>query len=193
MNFLDTTLHTARLIELAPRGDERGWFARSYCERAFGEAGLPTHWVQQNVSLTRQKGSLRGMHFQCPPAAEDKLVRCLSGAIVDVIIDLRPDSPTYLRHEAFELTADNFRQLWVPKGFAHGFQALTDDVAVTYLVSEFYTPEAEGGVRFDDPLFAIDWPLPVADISAKDAAWPLQDAGHPIALAVDAGAQVQMA
>lgn len=193
MNFLDTTLHTARLIELAPRGDERGWFARSYCERAFGEAGLPTHWVQQNVSLTRQKGSLRGMHFQRPPAAEDKLVRCLSGAIVDVIIDLRPDSPTYLRHEAFELTADNFRQLWVPKGFAHGFQALTDDVAVTYLVSEFYTPEAEGGVRFDDPLFAIDWPLPVADISAKDAAWPLQDANHPIALTVDAGAQVQMA
>lgn len=184
MKFLETSLATARLIELAPRGDDRGWFARSYCERTFEEAGLPTHWVQQNVSLTRQKGALRGMHFQHPPAAEDKLVRCLTGAIVDVIIDLRPDSPTYLQHEAFELTADNFRQLWVPKGFAHGFQTLTEDVAVTYLVSAFYTPEAEGGVRYDDPLFGIEWPLVVTETSPKDAAWQLQDKASPVALRI---------
>lgn len=184
MKFIDTTLHTAKLIELEPRGDERGWFARSYCQRAFEGAGLPGKWVQQNVSRTAQQGTVRGMHFQRPPHAEDKLVRCLQGAILDVIIDLRPHSPTYLRHEGFELTEDNMRQLFVPKGFAHGFQTLTPDCVVTYLVSEFYTPEAEGGVRHDDPLFGIRWPLPVSQTSDKDASWPLLDPSAPIALEV---------
>ncbi len=182
MKFIDTTLHTANLIELEPRGDERGWFARSYCQRAFEDAGLPGTWVQQNVSRTAQAGAVRGMHFQRPPHAEDKLVRCLQGAILDVIIDLRPHSPTYLRHEAFALTEDNMRQLFVPKGFAHGFQTLVPDCVVTYLVSEFYTPEAEGGVRHDDPLSGIAWPLPVTQISEKDAHWPLMDPQAPIRL-----------
>lgn len=182
MKFLETTLDTARLIEMEPRGDERGWFARGFCQREFAAAGLPGEWVQQNVSRTAQKGAVRGMHFQRPPHAEDKLVRCLKGAIMDVIIDLRPHSPTYMKHEAFELTEDNMRQLLVPKGFAHGFQTLVPDCIVTYLVSEFYAPEAEGGVRHDDPLFDIAWPLPVSQISDKDASWPLLDPSAPIAL-----------
>lgn len=180
MKFHPTPLNTAKLIELTPFEDERGSFARTFCQREFEDAGLPTEWVQQNVSRSRDKGSIRGMHFQKAPYTEDKLVRCLKGRILDVIIDLRADSPTYLRHHGFELTEDSGTQLFVPQGFAHGFQALTDDVIVTYLVTNFYTPEAERGVRHDDPVFAIEWPETVTTVSQKDQQWPLQELDSPV-------------
>lgn len=173
MIFHETELQDARLIDIQPRGDERGWFGRTFCTDEFGAAGLETVFVQQNASVSAEKGTVRGMHFQRPPHGEVKLLRCLRGAILDVIIDLRRSSPTFLRHQGFELSAENRRMLYVPKGFAHGFQTLTDDVEVSYLVSSPYTPSSEGGVRFDDPLFGIVWPLPVSVISEKDATWPL--------------------
>lgn len=172
MIFHSTTLKDASLIELERRGDERGFFARTFCIDEFVKAGLPTEYVQQNMSYSAQKGTLRGMHFQRAPYGEDKLIRCVRGAIVDIIIDLRPDSPSYKKWEAFELNEDNKHQLLVPKGFAHGFQTLSDNVEVTYLVSQRYTPAAEGGVRWNDPAFGITWPLPPTEMSPKDAAWP---------------------
>ncbi|KQT60483.1 MULTISPECIES: dTDP-4-dehydrorhamnose 3,5-epimerase [unclassified Aureimonas] len=173
MIFHETDLKDARLIDIEPRGDERGWFGRTFCADEFGKQGLETIFVQQNASVSAEKGTVRGMHFQRPPHGEVKLLRCLRGAILDVIIDLRRSSPTFLRHQGFELSAENRRLLYVPKGFAHGFQTLTDDVEVSYLVSSPYTPASEGGVRFDDPLFGIEWPLPVSVISEKDAKWAL--------------------
>lgn len=172
MLFHQTTLKDAVLIDLEPRGDARGMFARTFCAREFEAAGLKTAFVQQNASVSVEKGTLRGMHRQEQPHAEAKLVRCVRGALLDVIIDLRPESPTYLKWEGFELTADNRRQLYVPEGFAHGFQTLTENVEVSYLVSAFYTPDAERGVRFNDPVFGINWPLPVTVMSDKDANWP---------------------
>ena len=172
MIFKSTTLKDAMLVELERRGDARGFFARTFCADEFEKAGLPTEYVQQNTSFSANKGTLRGMHFQNSPHAEDKLIRCIRGGIVDIIIDLRPDSPSYCKWEAFELNEDNKHQLLVPKGFAHGFQTLTDNVEVTYLVTHRYTPSAEGGVRWDDPAFGITWPLDVTEISPKDAAWP---------------------
>ena len=179
MRFHSTSLADACLIELTPFRDARGSFARTFCAREFGEAGLPTQWVQQNLSASGRKGSIRGMHFQRAPYTEDKLVRCVRGAIVDIIVDLRKGSPTFLRHESFELSEDDERQLYVPKGFAHGFQTLTEDARVTYLVSAFYEPSSEGGVRYDDPFLNIEWPLPVGDISDKDRNWPLIKADEP--------------
>lgn len=176
MIFQETELSDARLIEVEPRGDERGWFGRTFCTTEFRANGLESVFVQQNASVSAQKGTLRGMHFQRAPHGEVKLLRCLRGAILDVIIDLRRDSPTFLRHQGFELSAENRRMLYVPKGFAHGFQTLSDEVEVSYLVSAPYTPASEGGVRYSDPLFNIDWPLPVSVISDKDANWPLLDA-----------------
>lgn len=173
MIFHSTTLQNAWLIELEKRGDERGFFARTYCETEFANHGLVTHYLQQNTSFSKKKGTLRGMHFQRGDAAEAKLVRCLRGAIVDVIVDLRGDSPSHMRHEAFELTDENRYQLYVPPGFAHAFQTLTEDAEVSYLVSSPHMPSAEGGLRHDDPLLAIDWPLPVSVISDKDRSWPL--------------------
>ena len=182
MIFNTTDLKDATLIELKPFGDERGIFARTYCEKEFAEAGLPTRYVQQNMSTSAAKGTVRGMHFQRAPDREGKLIRCVRGAILDVIIDLRPESPTYLKHQGFELSEGNKHQLYAPPGFAHGFQTLTDDVEVTYLVTSAYAPAAEGGVRYDDPLFAIQWPVAVATISEKDASWPLVDANNPLRL-----------
>ncbi|PAX06409.1 dTDP-4-dehydrorhamnose 3,5-epimerase [Sphingomonas lenta] len=173
MKFLPTELTDAWIVELEPRGDERGSFARSFSRDEFGERGLVGDYLQANVSASRRKGTVRGLHFQRAPHTEAKLVRCVRGAILDVIVDLRGGSPTYLRHEGFELSAGNGRQLYVPPGFAHGFQSLTDDVEITYLVSAAYAPEAEGGVRYDDPMLGIDWPLPVTVVSNKDASWPL--------------------
>ena len=172
MIFTPTELAGAFVIDLERREDARGWFARSYCAREFEAHGLPTHMVQTNMSLTRQKGTLRGMHYQHEPHGEDKLVRCVRGAIWDAIVDLRPQSPTYCRWIGVELTQDNARALLVPKGFGHGFVTLTDDAAVTYQVSEFYTPASEGGARWDDPAFGIQWPVPVLDMSDKDRNWP---------------------
>jgi dTDP-4-dehydrorhamnose 3,5-epimerase len=145
MIFGKTSLKDAWLIDLEKRGDDRGFFARSMCQREFGAHGLDSSYVQQNTSFSATKGTLRGMHFQREPYTEAKLVRCLNGSILDVIIDLRPSSPTYRCHEAFELTGEDRRQLYVPRGFAHGFQTLCANVEVTYLVTNFYTPEAEGG------------------------------------------------
>jgi dTDP-4-dehydrorhamnose 3,5-epimerase len=172
MKFHPTTLKDAMLIDLERRGDDRGFFARTFCVDEFAANGLPTEFVQQNTSYSAAKGTLRGMHFQRTPHAEDKLVRCLRGAIVDVILDLRPDSPTYRKWEMFELNDQNKRQLLVPKGFAHGFQAVSDHVEVTYLVTHRYTAAAEDGVRWNDPAFGITWPLAPTEMSDKDKTWP---------------------
>jgi dTDP-4-dehydrorhamnose 3,5-epimerase len=172
MKFHQTTLKDAMLIDLERRGDDRGFFARTFCVDEFAAHGLPTEFVQQNTSYSANKGTLRGMHFQTAPHGEDKLIRCLRGAIVDIIVDLRPDSPTYKKYEAFELDDVNKRQLLVPKGFGHGFQTVSDHVEVTYLVSAKYTPSSEGGVRWNDPAFGIKWPLAPTDMSDKDRNWP---------------------
>ena len=172
MRFTPVFLPGAMLVEPERRHDARGWFARVYCEKEFAERGLPTRMVQTNLSLTRKAGTLRGMHFQKAPDAEDKLVRCARGAIWDAIVDLRPQSPTYCQWFGAELSEDNGRMLLVPKGFAHGFVSLTDDAAVTYQVSAFYAPGSEGGARWNDPAFKIEWPVPVLDMSDKDRNWP---------------------
>ena len=179
MIFTSTTLQDAWIIDLEKRGDERGFFARSMCKSEFDAHGLLSTFVQQNTSVSADRGTLRGMHFQRGDAVEAKLVRCVKGAIVDIIVDLRADSPSFMRHQAFELSASNYRQLYVPPGFAHSFQSLTDDVEVSYLVSAPYTPAAEFGLRYSDPRLGIAWPLPVSSISAKDAAWPLLETDTP--------------
>jgi len=175
MIFAETTLAGAFVIELEPHGDERGFFARAFCRREFAEHGLNPEIVQANVAFNRERGTLRGMHFQYPPAAETKLVRCTRGAILDIIVDLRPESPTYLEHVAVELTDENRLALYVPERFAHGYQVLADETETSYQVGEFYTPEAEGGLRHDDPRLGLSWPLPVTAISDKDRAWALLD------------------
>ena len=177
MKFHDTSLADAKLIELQRHGDERGFFARTMCTNEFAANGLVDAFVQINMSHSAFKGTLRGMHFQRNPHSEAKLMRCTKGAIWDCIVDLRADSPTYLQHQGFELTAENKLQLYVPPGFAHGFVTLVDDVEVTYPVSALYTPTAEGGVRYDDPLLGIEWPVEVVHVSDKDAAWPLLERG----------------
>ncbi|MDX2242893.1 MAG: dTDP-4-dehydrorhamnose 3,5-epimerase [Leptolyngbyaceae cyanobacterium bins.302] len=173
MIFTQTKLKDAYIIDLELRGDDRGAFARTFCAKEFEEHGLKPTVAQCNLSFNHKAGTLRGMHYQLPPAAETKLVRCTKGAIYDVIIDMRPDSPTYLQHIGVELTEDNRRALYVPEMFAHGYQALTDGAEVVYQVGEFYTPGYERGLRYDDPAFKIAWPMPVTVISAKDAAWAL--------------------
>jgi dTDP-4-dehydrorhamnose 3,5-epimerase len=172
MRFTPTTLEDAVLIEPERREDPRGWFARVFCEEEFAAAGLETRFVQQNASANPKAGTLRGMHYQRPPHAEVKVVRCTRGAVFDAIVDLRPGSPTYRRSEGFELTAANGRMLYVPEGFAHGYLTLADDSEVAYLVSHPYTPGAEAGLRYDDPALGIAWPRPAAVLSDKDAAWP---------------------
>jgi dTDP-4-dehydrorhamnose 3,5-epimerase len=177
MRFQESELSGAFILHLEERKDERGFFARTYCARELDQHGLNPRVVQCNMSFNRKAGVVRGMHYQLAPAAEAKLVRCTRGAIYDVIVDMRPDSPTYLQHIGVELSAENRAALYVPEMFAHGFQALWDDTEVLYQVSEFYTPEAERGLRHDDPALGIQWPLPVSEISAKDAAWPLIETG----------------
>jgi dTDP-4-dehydrorhamnose 3,5-epimerase len=172
MIFHETTLKDAMLIDLEKRGDERGFFARTFCQKEFSARGLDINYTQQNTSSSKYRGTLRGMHFQKSPHAETKLIRCLRGAIVDIIIDIRPNSPSFCKWEAFELNEDNKRMLYVPKGFAHGFQTVSDEVEVTYLVDGFYEPTAEGGVRWNDPAFGIQWPLEPTVMSDKDKAWP---------------------
>ena len=172
MLFTKTQLEGAWLVEPEPIRDSRGWFARTFCEREFEAHGLETRFVQHSTSQNVQRGTLRGMHFQTAPHAEVKLVRCLKGAIYDVIIDLNPGSPTYRQWQGFELSASNMRQIYIPKGFAHGFQTLDDECEIGYLISEFYAPEASSGLRWDDPAFGINWPLPVSVMSDKDKSWP---------------------
>ena len=173
MIFHETKLRGAFIVELDRKEDARGFFARAFCAREFEAHGLSPHMVQANLSFSAKKGTLRGMHYQVPPASEPKFIRCVRGKIWDVIIDMRPDSATYLQHISLELSADNRRALYIPDMFAHGNQALTDDVELFYLVGEFYTPGCERGVRYDDPAIGIDWPLPVTVITDKDRSWPL--------------------
>jgi dTDP-4-dehydrorhamnose 3,5-epimerase len=173
MIFTPTELEGAYLIDLEPREDERGFFARAWAEEEFAEHGLSTDVVQANIAFNRRTGTLRGMHFQRDPHAEVKVVRCTRGALYDVIVDLRPGSPTHTRWIGVELTADNRRALYVPEGFAHGYQTLADDTEAYYQVSAAYASHAEGGVRWNDPAFGIEWPAPEPPVmSDKDRAWP---------------------
>lgn len=168
MIFTETKLKGAFVIDLERREDSRGFFARAFCQKEFAAHGLKPTIAQANLASNVKKGTVRGMHFQFPPAAESKLVRCTRGAILDIIVDLRPESPTYLEHISVELNEDNQRALYVPERFAHGYQALRDNTDTSYQVGEFYTPEAEGGLLYDDPRLGLKWPLPVSVISEKD-------------------------
>jgi len=172
MNFTETKLKGAFIIDLERRGDERGFFARVFCRNEFESLGLNPSIAQVNMSYSKDRGTLRGMHFQRAPHQEAKLVRCTRGALFDVIIDLRPESPTHTEWIGVELTADNYRMLYVPEGFGHGFQTLVDNTEVTYLVSEFYARQAEGGFRYNDPAFGIEWPGEATVLSDKDRNWP---------------------
>lgn len=171
MKFHKTPLHGAYLIELETRGDDRGFFARFFCEEEFAGAGLCTRFLQINNSLSARAGTLRGMHYQLPPHSEVKVVRCLKGALFDVLLDLRPDSPTYGTWFGAELNDDNRLMMYVPQGFAHGFVTLTDNTEALYLVSAVYAPGSERGVRYDDPRFSISWPIAPAELSEKDRSW----------------------
>jgi len=173
MIFQETKLEGAFIVELDKHEDDRGFFARAFCANEFEDHGLRPQVVQANMSLSHRKATVRGMHYQLPPASEPKFIRCIRGAIWDVVIDMRPESPTYLEHIGVELSADNRKAIYVPDMFAHGNQALTDNAELFYLVGEFYTPGCERGVRYDDPRIGIEWPLPVSVISEKDRNWPL--------------------
>ena len=173
MIFIETKLKGAFILDVDRREDNRGFFARVFCQREFAMHGLKPLIAQANVAFNKKKGTLRGMHFQFPPAAETKLVRCTRGAILDIIVDLRPESPTYLDHVAVELIADNHRALYVPERFAHGYQVLEEGTETSYQMGEFYTPEAECGLRYNDPRLGLKWPLPVTEISLKDDNWKL--------------------
>jgi dTDP-4-dehydrorhamnose 3,5-epimerase len=171
--FTETKLKGAFVIDLERRIDSRGFFARGFCQKEFEAHGLKPVIAQANVAHNIAKGTLRGMHFQFPPAAETKLVRCTRGAIVDIIVDLRPESPTYLQHIEVELNEDNQRALYVPERFAHGYQTLRDNTDTSYQVGEFYTPSAESGLMHNDPKLGLTWPLPVSVISEKDQQFKL--------------------
>jgi dTDP-4-dehydrorhamnose 3,5-epimerase len=172
MIFAETTLKGAFLVELERREDARGFFARTWCQREFEAHGVNTRWVQCNISFNKRKGTLRGMHYQAAPHAEAKLVRCTRGAVYDVILDLRRDSPTFKQWLAVKLTADNRRMLFIPEGFAHGFQTLADDTEVFYQMSEFFAPQYAKGVRWNDPSFDIAWPADERTMSKRDRNYP---------------------
>ncbi len=172
MIFVETKLRGAFVIDLDKHQDERGFFARTFCQKELEAHGLISNVAQANTSLSDTRGTLRGMHYQKTPFEETKLVRCTCGALYDVIIDLRPDSPTFRQWIGVELTADNYRMLFVPQQFAHGFITLADHTEATYLVSQFYSPGSELGIRWNDPQFGIQWPIAVQVISEKDANWP---------------------
>jgi len=173
MNVTALPLAGASIVDTSPHGDHRGHFARFFCARELGALGIKTDIVQANHSLTTAKGAVRGMHFQRPPMSEVKMVRCIQGAVFDVLVDIRVGSPTYLQWHGEVLSAENMRLMIVPEGFAHGFQALESMSEVMYLVTQYYSPECEGGLRHDDPQLGIEWPLSITDVSAKDAAHPL--------------------
>lgn len=179
MIFTETNLTGALMIDIERREDSRGFFARAFCQHEFEAHGLKRIIAQANIAFNHKRGTLRGMHFQYPPAAETKLVRCTRGAILDIIVDLRPESPTYLHHIAVELTEDNHRALYVPERFAHGYQVLRDNTETSYQVGEFYTPGAESGLRYDDHRLRLEWPMPVSVISEKDQSWALLDEIEP--------------
>lgn len=172
MKFHPAPLQGAYTIEPERRGDDRGFFARVFCRNEFANAGLVTEFVQANNSLSAKKGTLRGLHYQLAPAAEVKLIRCIRGALWDMILDIRPDSASFGEWFGVELSAENRLMMYAPRGFAHAIFTLADDTEALYLVSAFYSPTDERGVRFDDPKFAIEWPFPPDEISAKDRGWP---------------------
>lgn len=172
MRFSETRLKGAFTIELDRFDDHRGSFLRGWCQREMDAHGLRSDFVQSNISLNPKRGTLRGMHWQIPPHGEIKLVRCVKGAVLDVIVDIREGSPTRLQWIGVELTGENFRSLYIPEGFAHGFQTLTDDVEVTYQVTRYYEASSARGLRYDDPMIGIDWPSKVTAISDADASWP---------------------
>jgi len=176
MIFTETKLKGAFIIDIERREDSRGYFARAFCQHEFEAHGLKPIIAQANVAFNRSKGTLRGMHFQFPPVAETKFVRCTRGAILDIIVDLRPESPTYLEHISVELSAENGRGLYVPERFAHGYQVLCDTTETSYQVGEFYAPGSEGGLLYSDPRLGVKWPLPVTIMSDKDKQWkPLSE------------------
>jgi dTDP-4-dehydrorhamnose 3,5-epimerase len=175
MIFTETGLVGAYIIDLERRQDNRGFFARMFCQRELLAHGLKPIIAQGNVASSLKRGTLRGMHFQYPPAAETKYVRCTRGAILDIIVDLRPESPTYLEHVAVELTAENQRGLYVPERFAHGYMTLEDDTDTSYMVGEYYAPGFEGGLMYNDSRLGLQWPISVRSISEKDAGWRLLD------------------
>ena len=179
MIFRETELAGAFIVDIERRVDDRGFFARMFCQHEFEDHGLEPVIAQANIAYSARRGTLRGMHFQYPPAAETKYVRCTKGAILDVVVDLRPESATYLQHTTVELNEDNRRGIYVPRRFAHGYQVLSDGAETTYMVGEFYSPGDEGGLRFDDPRLGLVWPLPVADMSVKDAQWRSLDEAEP--------------
>lgn len=172
MFFTETKLEGAFVVELDRRADLRGFFARTFCALEFEAHGLNPRIAQCNLSYNKRRRTLRGMHWQVPPSTEVKLVRATRGAVYDVIVDLRPDSATYLQHVGVELTSDNGRMLYIPEGFAHGFQSLEDETEVTYQMSEFYAPEQARGARWNDPAFGIAWPLPDPIMNDRDRTWP---------------------
>ncbi len=172
MKFLETPLQDVWVIDLDPLSDERGFFARSWCHQEFVDHSLEPELVQCNISFNHKKGTVRGMHFQAAPHEECKVVRCTRGAILDLVVDLRPHSPTFKKTYAVELSADNHRMLYIPKGLAHGFQTLQDRTEVFYQMSSYFHKESAQGVRWDDPAFGIKWPLPVTAISEKDLSYP---------------------
>lgn len=172
MIFVESPIDGALVVELDRRSDDRGFFARAWCEEEFAAHGLNARFVQANVAFSERSGTLRGLHYQLAPHEEEKLIRCTRGAIYDVIVDLRPESPTFEQWAAVELTAENGRMVHVPAGCAHGYQTLVGRSEVFYLVSYPYTPAAEAGIRYDDPAFDVAWPLEVRELSPKDRAWP---------------------
>lgn len=172
MKFSETSIPGAHLVEIEPLGDERGFFARSWCADEFAKRGLDARLAQCNISYNKKRGTLRGMHYQAEPFPETKLVRCTMGAIYDVILDLRRDSTAFGRWEAFELSAANRRMLYIPAGVAHGFQTLESDCEVFYQMSEFYHPELAKGIRWNDPAFSVVWPVPDPLISERDRSYP---------------------
>ena len=172
MRFSETKVKGAFLIDFEHRTDHRGFFARSWCANEFAANGLNPRVAQINVCYTAQKAGLRGLHYQLPPHEEVKTVRCTQGSIFDVVVDLRPASPTFKKWDGHELTAANHRMLYVPEGCAHGCLSLTDAAEIEYLTSAFYAPESARGVRFNDPAFGITWPLPVGSLSDSDRTWP---------------------
>jgi dTDP-4-dehydrorhamnose 3,5-epimerase len=180
MIFASTRLEEALLIDIEPVEDERGFFARIWCRHELGARGLDTEIAQESVSYNRLRGTVRGLHFQRSPHEETKIVRCTRGTIFDVIVDLRPRSASYLQWQGFELTAENRRAIYIPKGFAHGFQTLAEHCEIAYQISTLYAPEVAGGYRYDDEAFGIAWPLPPTTMSERDLSWPKFTVDAPV-------------
>jgi dTDP-4-dehydrorhamnose 3,5-epimerase len=175
MNFTETPLKGSFVVDLNPFADSRGWFARTYCKNEFEKIGHNKEWLQLNHSATFKKGTIRGMHYQIQPFSEIKLVRCIAGSVYDVIIDLRKKSRTFLQWFGAELSAQNKKMIYIPEGFAHGFQTLTDDCELIYHHSALYVPDSEGGIKYDEPRVNIKWPLDVTEMSQRDQDHPYID------------------